>query len=371
MKNIYKFFLPLFSIFFIIGLVLKYDILKAKNPSKKVETTSVYLTESMKKMIKTVKIKSDFMQHITQLTGNVEAVPNQEISVPAIVTGRVTNVLVDLGDQVKKGQVLAKIYSSDMAEIQQELIEAKANVDRETKEHEVAQSLFDAGLSSTLEIQQAKSELEAANAQLKKVNQKIKLMGSTNGATHIVRAPISGTITEKTISPNMIIKEDYDESLFTVVNLSNVWVKMNVFESDIQYIELGADIEASALAYPNRTFNGKVEKISRFIDPETKVMHARVAISNKDGLLMPNMAMNISVIQKTNEEVFAINDNAVVFYNNKDFIVKKNEDSYSIQQIQVMGKNQYGETLIKGDLVHDEEVVTEKALLLFNDLIKL
>ncbi|MBB3700455.1 efflux RND transporter periplasmic adaptor subunit [Flammeovirga yaeyamensis] len=371
MKNIYKIFLPVLSIAFLIGMVMKFGILNAK--TQEIDTTSSLneLTESMKKMIKTQKVKSDFMQHITQLTGNVEAVPNQQISVPAIVSGRVTDVVVDLGDQVKKGQVLAKIYSSDMAEIQQEWIEAKANVDRETKEYEVAKSLFDAGLSSTLEIQQAKSELEAANAQLEKVNQKMKLMGNTNSATHIVRAPISGTITEKSISPNMIIKEDHDEALFTVVNLQKVWVKMNVFESDIQYIEMGSDIQASALAYPDRVFTGKVEKISKFIDPETKVMHARVAIPNQEGLLMPNMAMNIQVIQKTNEEVFAVNENAVVFHNNKDFIVKKNGESYSIMEVKVKGSNQFGDTLIEGNLVHGEEVVTEKALLLFNDLIKL
>ncbi|NME67230.1 efflux RND transporter periplasmic adaptor subunit [Flammeovirga aprica] len=339
----------------------------AKTENKKETTTE--LSSSMKKIVATEAVTSSTLSNKIRLTGTVEALPNKQIRIPAIVSGRVTNVMVAIGDEVKKGQVLAKIYSADMAEVKQEWIEAKANVDREEKEFEVANSLFDAGLSSALELQQAKSELEAAKAQLEKVNQTLKLMGESSNATHIVRAPMSGTIIEKNITANMLLRDDFEESMFTIVNLSDVWVKINVFESDLSKVQLGAKVEAKAMAYPNETFTGKIEKMSKMIDPETKVLSARVAMSNEDKKLLPNMAMNVVVYQNFDEEVLEVPDNAIVFHNNKDYVVKKVGQEFKVVPVQVKGNND-GKVFISGDLKSNDHVVSEKALLLFNELME-
>ncbi|MBD0404839.1 efflux RND transporter periplasmic adaptor subunit [Flammeovirga sp. EKP202] len=339
----------------------------AKTENEK-ETTAE-LSASMKKIVATEKVTSSTLSNKIRLTGTVEALPNKQIRIPAIVSGRVTNVMVAIGDEVKKGQVLAKIYSADMAEVKQEWIEAKANVDREEKEFEVANSLFDAGLSSALELQQAKSELEAAKAQLEKVNQTLQLMGESNNATHIVRAPMSGTVIEKNITANMLLRDDFEDAMFTIVNLSDVWVKINVFESDLSKVQLGAKVEAKAMAYPNETFTGKIEKMSKMIDPETKVLSARVAMSNEDKKLLPNMAMNVVVYQNFDEEVLEVPDNAIVFHNNKDYVVKKVGQEFKVVPVTVKGNND-NKVFISGDLKSNDHVVSEKALLLFNELME-
>ncbi|WP_281616410.1 efflux RND transporter periplasmic adaptor subunit [Flammeovirga sp. SubArs3] len=370
MKSIYKVIFSIILTTTIGLLIITNHNSTAKDSGGKDKPSSNSLSKSMEKIVTTEAVSLAPLTNKVKLTGTVEALPNKQISIPAIVSGRVTAVYASQGDQVKKGQILAKIYSSDMAEVKQEWIEAKANVDRETKEFEVAESLFEAGLSSKLEIQQAKSELEAANAQLDKVNQKLKLMGESNNATHIVRAPISGTVTERNITTNMLLREDFEEALFTVVDLSDVWVKINVFESDIKKVKLGANVKAQAMAYPDEVFEGEIKKISKFIDPETKVMSARVAVNNQHGLLMPNMAMNITVTEDKEENVFAVAENAVVFHNNKEFVVKAKNNEYSILPVTVLGENDHKKVLVRGDLKAQDFVVSEKALLLFNELIQ-
>ncbi|AZQ63394.1 efflux RND transporter periplasmic adaptor subunit [Flammeovirga pectinis] len=333
-------------------------------------TKSKGLTNSMKSIVTTANVTSSSVIQEIKLTGTVEALPNKQIRIPAIVSGRVTSVNVSLGDQVRKGQILARIYSSDMAAVKQEWIEAKANVDREVKEFDVAQSLFDAGLSSALELQQAKSELEAANAQLNRINQTMKLMGESDNATHIVRAPMGGTITERNITANMMLREDFEDALFTIVDLSDVWLKINVFESDIRKVKLGANVKAEALAHPGDLFEGQINKMGKLLDPETKVLDARVEIKNTEMKLLPNMAMNVTVFEELDQVALKVPSNAVVFHNNKEFIVKKNGDNFSMVNVKVMGNASNDKVYIEGDLEENDTVVSEKTLLVFNELVE-
>lgn len=367
MNPIYKLISGLAFVGTLSGAFYSCSTSTAKNETKKEISTA--LTSSMKQIVTTDVVTSATLSHKIKLTGNIEALPNKQIRIPAIVSGRVTGVFVSIGDEVKKGQVLAKIYSADMAAVKQEWIEAKANVDREEKEFEVAESLFDAGLSSALEMQQAKSELEAAKAQLERVNQTLKLMGESNNATHIVRAPMSGTITEKNINKNMLLRDDFEESMFTIVNLSDVWVKINVFESDLSKVQLGAEVVAKAMAYPDEIFEGKIEKMSKMIDPETKVLSARVAMSNAENKLLPNMAMNVTVYQSSDEHVLEVPNDAIVFHNNKDFVVKKSGNAFEMVLVEVKG-NSDQKVFITGDLKENDSVVSEKALLIFSELME-
>lgn len=366
MNSIYK----LISGLAFVGTLSTFYSCSTSTPkTEEVKEVSSALSNSMKKIVTTDVVNATTLSNNIRLTGTVEALPNKQIRIPAIVSGRVTSVFASIGDDVKKGQVLAKIYSADMAAVKQEWIEAKANVDREEKEFEVAESLFDAGLSSALELQQAKSELAAAKAQLDRVNQTLKLMGESNNATHIVRAPMSGTITEKNINTNMLLRDDFEESMFTIVNLSDVWVKINVFESDLSKVKLGANVIAKAMAYPDEIFKGKIEKMSKMIDPETKVLSARVAMSNADNKLLPNMAMHVIVYQNSEEQVLEVPSNAIVFHNNKDFVVKKNGDEFKMIPVKVKG-NANQTVFIQGDLKENDHVVSEKALLIFNELME-
>jgi len=98
----------------------------------------------------------------------------------------------------------------------------------------------------------------------------LQINGGNTQGEFIVRAPISGFVVEKQINNNMAIRNDNNNSLFTISDLRNVWILANVYESNISEVHLGDDVEVTTLSYPGRKFHGKVDQILNVLDPTNK-----------------------------------------------------------------------------------------------------
>ena len=110
-----------------------------------------------------------------------------------------------------------------------------------------------------------------------------------------VRAPISGSVIERGVTPGQFVQGD-NTPLLTIVDMSTVWVLMDVFETDVHLIRLGERVEVTAAAYPDRHFSAAVDRINDKVDPETRTLKVRLLVSNPGLLLKPEMFITAAVV---------------------------------------------------------------------------
>ena len=166
----------------------------------------------------------------------------------------------------------------------------------------------------------------------------------------------------------MQLRSDNDKSLFTIADLSNVWAMINIYESDISRIKAGDEVSLSTLSYPEQVFKGKIDKIYNLIDQESKVMNARVVIANTQALLKPGMLGTVKVSAHAGIDLPAINARAIVFDNNKNYVlVLNNENKVRIQEIEI-GRKTADRVYISKGLTAGDRVIASKQVFLFENL---
>jgi len=228
--------------------------------------------------------------------GTVDFDNNQATSVVSPFTGPVTQIFVALGQHVAKGQPLAAVASADVASAVGAYRKAAvaaanarrvANADRDLAAHN--------GIS---EREAAQAQTDAASAEADRIAalQALSSLGVSPGAaglTGIIRAPVSGVVVDKTITPGQLLQAG-STAAFTVANLSQVWVMAQVASSDLASIGAGnaADIDPKNGTGP---FRGTVENISASVDPNTRAVVARIVTPNPGDLLKKQMYVDVSI----------------------------------------------------------------------------
>jgi len=340
-----------------------------KNEKKTDEVKETFVLSD--KMLSTTKTEAAILQNLKNelnFYGKITADNNKMIEVFPIVGGNVTKVYVELGDYVRKGQLLATIRSTEVAGFEKELDDAKNDVLVAKNNVKVAQELFDGKLSAERDVLEAKSQLNKAQSQLHRVQETYKIYNIKGGATFEVRAPLSGFIIQKNINQDMLLRNDKSDNIFDIAQIDDVWAIANVNESDIEQVKLGIDAEVTTLSYPDKKFYGKVDKIYNIIDPETKAMKARVKLNNSGFLLKPEMRATIKLSYDESRQMIAIPSKAVIFDKSKSYVmIFKNRNNIETRQVEVY--RQVGETtfLLSG-LKEGEKVITENQLLIYDAL---
>jgi cobalt-zinc-cadmium efflux system membrane fusion protein len=237
-----------------------------------------------------------------------------------MVSGIAQSVHVQLGDVVKKGQVLTTMKSAEIAGFSRDLISAQADLRNAKRQLETTQDLYKSGLSSEKDLEQAKSDYQKATAENNRAGS-IMSINKSNGKGYEIQAPLSGYIIEKNVTDDMQVRADNNQNLFTIADLSSVFVLINMYESDIASVKLGDAVQITTLAYPDKVFTGKIDKLFDVLDPDNKVMRARVMISNPDNMLKPGMFTNVKIQAKSGMNLPAVKTDAIVFDNNKNYVV--------------------------------------------------
>ena len=321
----------------------------------------------------TVKLRN-YEQEL-QFTGQVAFNQKQVDRVFSIVSGNVIEVTADLGSYVKKGQVLAKVQSADVSGFLKDYNTAKANVDLAKRNADNTEQLYKTKFSSENELVSAKKQLEIATSELERSSQVLKLYGGATKAsnsggqpTFTVVSPVSGFVVERKVNPNEQIRSDNGNSLFTISNLNDVWVMINIYESDIQAVKVGQEVNITTIAYPDRVFRGAIQNISQVVDNDSKVLQARVVLPNPSGILKPDMFCTIKLHIEKPERLLAVNPKSIIFSEDKYFVIKDlGKEKYKTVPVEVV-RSTSKFSYVKGDLSDGDRVVTEGALLLFNEL---
>ena len=308
-----------------------------------------------------------------QFTGQVSFDQKQVDRVYSIVSGTVLDVNAELGSYVKKGQILANVQSADVSGFLKDYNTAKASYDIAKRNADNTEQLYKTKFSSENDLVNARKQLEIASSELERSSEVLKLYGgptkSASGqATFSVKSPVSGYVVERNVNPNVQIRTDNGNPLFTISNLSDVWVLINIYESDIQAVKMGQLVNITTLAYPDKVFQGRIENIGQVIDNDSKVLQARVVLPNPNGILKPDMFCTIKLHLEKPEKLLAVNPKSVIFNEDKYFVIKdlgkEKYESVPVEVIKSTSKFSY----VKANLKDGDRVVTEGALLLFNEL---
>ena len=354
----------------IIGIALvSLSIASCKKEVENPETnTSFALSDAMLKTTTTAVAQTQPVKNELSFYGKITADNNKMIDVYPLVGGNVIKVNVELGDYVRKGQVLATIRSTDVADFEKQSIDAKGDLLVAKNKLKVAQELFDGKLNSESDVFEAKSEVNKAQSQLSKIQETYKIYNIKAGSIYEVTAPISGFIIQKSINQDMLLRNDRSENIFDIAEISEVWALANINEIDINKVKLGIDADVTTLSYPDKVFKGKVDKIFNVIDPETKAMQARIKLHNPDFMLKPDMNANIKLSYNEGKSMIAVPSKAIVFDKSKNFVMVF-KDRHNIETRQVEVYSVVGDvTYISNGLKENEKVITNNELFIYRAL---
>ncbi|MEG2103440.1 MULTISPECIES: efflux RND transporter periplasmic adaptor subunit [Flavobacterium] len=354
----------------IIGIaIVSLSLTSCKKEVENPQTNSSFaLSDSMLKTTSTATATTQIVKNELSFYGKITADNNKMIDVYPLVGGNVIKVNVELGDYVHKGQVLAIIKSTDVADFEKQSIDAKSDLLVAKNNLKVAQELFDGKLNSESDVLQAKSEVNKAQSQLSKIQETYKIYNIKAGSIYEVTAPISGFIIQKSINQDMLLRSDRSENIFDIAEISEVWAMANINEIDINKVKLGIDASVTTLSYPDKIFKGKVDKIFNVIDPQTKAMQARIKLQNPGFLLKPDMNANIKLSFNEDKSMIAIPSDAIVFDKSKNFVMifkdRHNIETRQVEVFRVVGDTTY----ISSGLKENEKVITNNQLFIYRAL---
>lgn len=333
--------------------------------------TKVCISDTMASQVKIDTAELCSITDELKLSGEISFDDKKVVKVFPFSSGQVIKVNVSTGDKVVKGQVLAVIKSADVSGNYSDLSAAGNDLSIAKKQMENEESLFKNGIASEREYMEAKENYMKALTAANKLKAQISINGSgrtsANG-TYVVVSPISGYVVEKKISEGAFIRSDAGDNLFTIGDISDVWVWANVYETDIAKVKAGYDAAVTTLAYPDSVFNGKVDEVYNVLDPVTKVMKIRIRLPNNNQSLKPEMFANIIVTNEKGEKAVCIPKQAVLPVDGKNYVVVYNSAcDLKVQEIKLL-KTVGDKTYITDGLKPGDKILTSNQVLYFKAL---
>lgn len=241
--------------------------------------------------------------------GKILANENRLAHLSARVPGRIVAVYANLGNRVKEGDRLLLLDSPAFGEAQLEYRKARTTLSVMEKALERAQALLDRGAIGVGEHQRREADYENARADLNEAEEKLHLLGMTEReiqqlaaktlphaevARVSLRAPFTGDVIERNATIGEVI--DPNKTLFTVADLSTVWVRADFPEQQAGRLKTGLTIEVRVSAYPGTMFQGAITYVGAMIDPATRTVTARAEVSNAEGHLRPEMFAEVTLV---------------------------------------------------------------------------
>lgn len=332
----------------------------------KVTTEPFELTKTMVNTTTTAPALLIPLKNQLNFYGKITADNNKLIEVFPIVGGNVVKVNVELGDYVNKGQVLAIIRSTEIADFEKQLFDAKNDLLVTKNNLKVTQELFEGKLNSEREVIEAKSQVEKATSQLNRMEETYKIYNIKAGSIYEVKAPISGFVIEKHINSDMLLRSDKTDNIFDIAQINEVWAIANINESDINQVKIGENASVTTLSDPDKIHFGKVDKIFNIIDPETKAMKVRIILKNPTYLLKPEMRATIKLSYTEDKSMIAIPSNAVIFDKSKNFVmIYHTKNNIETRQVEVF-RQVDNLTYISNGLKLNEKVINHNQLLIYD-----
>jgi len=333
---------------------------------------TIKLSDAQRKNIKLVTVTSSKFRKTIDTTGVVDFDNDQATVMLAPFSGPVSRLLVSPGDQVKKGQALAIVSSPDYAAALGTYRKTLAAASNARRLADVDKDLLAHQGVSRREEEQAQSDAAGAEGDRDAALQGLVSLGvdpsiikdveagkSAASPEGVIRAPISGTVVEKNITPGQLLQAG-TTPVFTVADLSKVWVMAHIFDADIGAVHNGdlADVQATA-----RTLPGTVDNIAAEVDPNTRSVAVRVVVNNPGDYLKKQMYVGVHIRSRQESQGLLAPVSAVLRddENLPCVYVTRSDGSFARQRV-TLGSRTGDQYVIAGGLNSGQQIVVDGAI---------
>ncbi len=311
-----------------------------------------------------------------RVAGRVEANERRLARVGSPVTGRITELLAFEGQKVHQGQVLAKLYSTQLSDAQFAFLRDQSQHELAARAADRAKQLLQANVIGTAEVQRRQAELDQASAELSSARVQLQVLGMSDAAiTDLqtgrklnsefqVLATIAGTLLERKVTVGQIVQPA--ETAFTIADLSRVWLVAEVPEQSAGHLLTGKAVQAEIPAFPGQIIAGRLSFVSSIVNPETRTVTARMEVSNPQGLLKPAMLATI-LLKDRLERRHVIPATAVVREDNQDNVfVNREAGVFALRKVTLGEEFEDSRVLVDG-VSPGEQIVLDGAFHLNNE----
>lgn len=257
-----------------------------------------------------------------KLLGEIKLNADKSVQIVSRVGGIVEKVSVNAGDNVRKGQVLATVSSQAIADVRSDLLAAQKRVGLARTTYEREKQLWEEKISAQQDYLQAQNDLQEAEINLSRVQQKLGALGAGTSGTgqtrYDIRSPIDGVVTLKKVSQGQVISDI--DSLFEVSDLSTVWAEMTIYAKDINTVKSGQQVTVKAAAF-DASAVGNIAYVSSLVGEQSRTAMARVVLDNPNKTWLPGLPVNIELTSSeadvplavSVEGIQSLNEETVVF----------------------------------------------------------
>ena len=295
-------------------------------------------------------------------TGSVTPDVSRSVPVVSLASGRVVGIYAKLGDDVKKGQLLLKVQSNDIVNAFQTYEQAKADEKLTNIQLDRAKLLYDKGAISLNDLQVAQDADEKAKVAMKSSAQMIKTLGadvSREDSVISVYAPVSGTIVEQNVvQSSSVHTPDNQPNLFTIADLSHVWILCDVYENDLAAVRLGENADIKLNAYPDQTFKGRIANIGKVLDPNLRTAKVRIELANP-GIMRSGMFVTAVFYGLKGTVHAVVPSTAVLHLHDRDWVFAPGESGL-FRRVEVSGgKIENGTQIILSGVSPGQKIVQD------------
>lgn len=337
------------------------------------ESNSVAMSKAQQKEIGLVvaTARAGDIEQLISLVGEVRLHEDRMAHLVPRVPGIVHNVPVSLGDKVKEGQILALIDSHELAELKANYLEKSRNLDLTRRTFERKQYLKQENIASEADWLEAQSAFLNAETLLLSAKRRLRVLGLSENeisalpeakdesfGRYALKSPLTGTIIAKHITRGEKIGE---EEVFTVADLSVVWVDLQIPAKDLGRIKKGLRVEISSTG--GKAAEGKLTLVGPLVDSESRTSLGRVELPNPAGVWRPGLFVTGQIQAETSASVVVVPSEAVQNINGEDVIFVPEEDGFKPVDV-TPGKSVSGKTEILAGLHAGDRYVAKGAFAL-------
>jgi cobalt-zinc-cadmium efflux system membrane fusion protein len=303
------------------------------------------------------------------LTGRLVWDEDRTVRVFSAFAGRVQSIRVKAGDRVAAGQQLSSIASPDFGQTQAEASRSAADFAVAHKNLERLRDLSANGVAAEKDLHAAEADFERARVELERVKARKQLYGGGDSVDQLypLQAPVAGVVVEKNINPGQEVRPDQITSnappLFVITDPARLWVQLDATERDLAFLRPGLAVTLRTPAYPDRTFSGRIEAVSDYVDPNTRMIKVRASVPNGDRALKAEMFVTGEITEASRggvlvpaQAVFLVGDRHFVF-------VDDGKGHYTRTEVNRAGEVG-GRVAVRSGLTPGQRVVTAGGLLL-------
>ena len=335
----------------------------------------VMANESLLAQIKISEVSQSDVSDILRVAGQIDFDEQALTRIGASVTGRVTQINAQLGNEVKKGDTLALINSSELSNSQLAYLKARSEKEFHRRTVQRAKTLFEADVISAAELQRRESEYEVASAQTRAAQDQLRVLGvnlkameelATTGAIDSVAsvmATIKGVVVERKVTTGQVVQPA--DVLFTVADLSRVWAVAQVPEQQVAQVKVGQSVRIEVPALQNEQLLGKLIYVGQTVNPETRTVLVRTELDNTSGRLKPSMLASM-LIESTPKKQLVIPTSAVVREQDADYVfIEEKPGSFRLKPVRLSSEHN-GQRVVLDGLSQGMRIVSEGAFHLNN-----